>query len=106
MRSTFRNLIGVCIAAFGLCFTGFGFADERPDIISYVLASCGDHGAEAAKFKAEQTYMVSLDSVRTSLGSSLTAESNGYRLSELVVAAVNDSEVAKGKLGVSAGAVA
>lgn len=103
----FRSIIGVCIAAIGLCFSGWGFAsDERPDIIAYVLASCGEHGAESAKFQVEQTYMVSLDSVRTSLGSSLTAESNGYRLTELVAAAVNDSEVAKGKIGVGAGAVA
>lgn len=102
----YRSLIGACIAAIGLCFSGWALAhDVRPDIIT-ALSYISDHGAESAKFRAEQAYMLSMDSVRTSMGGSLTAESNGYRLSELVTASVNDSEVAKGKIGVGAGSVA
>ena len=107
----YRSLIGYAFAALA-CFgyTGFATAADAhftaAQTLRFAVADVGYHGAESAKFKAEQAYMVAMDSVaRTSTGG-LTAESNGYRLSELVNASVGDSEVAKGKVGVGAGSVA
>lgn len=105
MERLYHGLIGMCLGVLALC-AGPAFAEDlRPDLIT-ALAYVTDHGAEGAKFRAEQVYMVSVDSVARTCSGSLTAESNGYRLSELVNVAVNDSEVAKGKIGVGAGAVA
>lgn len=103
MRSTFRNLIGVCIAALGFCFSGFGFAAESHQVVNalrYVVAEVGSYGAESAKCKAELAHMASIDSERTMQFSGLTRESNGYRLTSMVTA--THSGVAKGKVGVGA----
>ncbi len=108
MRSI-RAFLSYCCISLMAClgFAGSALASENQ--LTYLLhgavANVGFHGAESAKFRAEQTYMVGLNAERLCIGSHFITESNGYRLAELVNT-LSDSEVAKGKTGVSAGNVA
>lgn len=107
MRS-FSHRIGVLMMGFisALCFGSMAYAsDVRPNLLTalrFTVDDLGFHGAESAKFQAEQTYMTSTDAVLCTVTGKLTRESNGYRLSELVNTA--SSEVAKGMTGVGASA--
>lgn len=79
MMSIRRSLLYFC-SAIALCFSGMGFASESPSFryAMHVVADQGSYGAEAAKFKAEQAYAVSLDSVQAVLADGLVSDGNGY----------------------------
>ncbi len=95
----FRSILGYCAFALAYC-VGFGSSaiaatlTTVADRISYI----DTYGADVAKFKAEQIYMVGLEDTRTVSTGGLTVESNGYRMTAMVT-----SEVAKGMTGVGAG---
>ena len=67
-------------SAIAIAFSGRGFASESPLLryTMHVVAEQGSYGAEAAKFKAEQAYAVSLDSVQAVLAGGLVSDGNGY----------------------------
>ena len=79
MLSIRRSILYFC-SALALAFSGMGFASESPSLsyAMHVVADQGSYGAEAAKFKAEQAYAVSLDSVQAVLAGGLVSDSNGY----------------------------
>ena len=74
------RLIGVCIAALGFCFTGFGFAAEMRsiDYAYHLLVASGDYGAVSAKFKAELTHAVAMDSVLAVERTGLLTDGHGF----------------------------
>lgn len=67
-------------SALALCFSSMGFATESPSLrYAYsVVADQGCYGVATAKFKAEQAYAVSLDSVQAVLAGGLVSDGNGY----------------------------
>jgi len=80
MRSIRRSILYFC-SALALAFSGMGFASEHQVPSHYIrtmVAEVGSYGAEAAKFKAEQAYAVSLDSVEAVLAGGLVSDGNGY----------------------------
>lgn len=107
MNRLYHGLLGLCLGVLSLC-VGPAFAkDLRPDIIT-ALSYATEHGAYEAKFKAEQAHATQCDEFDDLCTSGkLARESNGFRLSEMLTkVAATFSEVAKGKIGVGAGAVA
>lgn len=89
-----RKTILYFAMAVGLCFSGWGFAADARPYFQHAVADAGSYGAAGAKFDAEQAYAFSSQDSRLSIGASLTAESNGFRLSSLTA-----REVAEGMFG-------
>lgn len=78
------------LACFG--FSGVALASDYQPSASHLLraaiADLGYHGAESAKFTAEQAYMASLDERMCSSTAGLISESNGFRLADLMKSGV------------------
>lgn len=74
------RLIGVCIAALGFCFSGFGFATEMRsfDYALHVLVDSGSYGAVSAKFEAELKHAVAMDSVLAAERTGLLTDGHGF----------------------------
>lgn len=78
----YRTLIGYAFAALAfLGYSGFGYAADPYHVAStlrHAVADAGHYGAESAKFKAEQAYAVSMDSVKAVALGGLIGDGNGY----------------------------
>lgn len=75
-----RRLIGYFVVA--LSFLGFGsvaYADSPSyHYARHVVTDQGSFGLASARFKAEQAYAVSMDSVKAVLAGGLVSDGNGY----------------------------
>lgn len=107
----FRSFLSWACLALAACFgvSSVALADS-PSYTAHrfaqAVALTGHYGAESAKFHAEQVYMSGFGESCTRANTGLIAESNGFRMANILTASVASSEVAKGKTGVGAGSIA
>lgn len=105
MRQSVSRFLTYCALALASCLGISSLALASDQVAHIVLktrlmvADVGSYGAESAKLKAELASMVGFGNSRTSISANLIAESNGFRIADLM-----QSGVASGKTGVVAGA--
>lgn len=106
-----RSALGYACLALAAALSLVGYASAAESLTSYHLRALaldtGRFGAETAKLKAELAYAHGDEYDDLCTSGSLTRESNGFRLTSMIAdLASTISGVAKGKIGVGAGATA
>lgn len=99
---SFSRLLSYCALALFACvgYSVSAFADDTRVAVyhlKHAVKAAGDYGASVAKAEAELTYMVSVDSVSSGVGSGLVKMSNGFVQKSLTI-----REVAEGTSGSTA----
>lgn len=102
----FRSVLGYAALAIAAMLSCVGLASATEKLVAYhygrqAVAKVGGYGESVAKFKTEQAYQAGISGEKAPRTGSLTKQSHGFVLSNLVKAI---SGVAGGKIGVGAGA--
>lgn len=76
----FRSFLSYAFAALAcIGYSGLSFAYDAPSYgYSAFIEPVGRHGADAAKFEAEQAHAVAMDSVLAVYTGSLVSDGNGF----------------------------
>jgi hypothetical protein len=76
----FRTFVGYAFAALAcLGYSGLSFGYDLPSYTYHAfIEPVGRHGAEAAKFKAEMTHAVAMDSVLAAERTGLLTDGHGF----------------------------